>query len=160
MPAKFKFYLQPLLDWRKRVADEKQREFASCRRALDDCSDELERLAGLGRRCAEQLAAAATGCAADLRLRDAHLRSVDAALARQRRRLCELQTACELARDELVAASRDRRVLERLSERRRQAFEAQEARRDELELDESNARSHDRDLRERPTRRRAESAAP
>ncbi len=160
MPAKFEFHLQPLLDWRERLAEEKQRDFAACRRALDDCDGELARLAELRRKCAGQLAAAATGRAADLRLRDRHLRFLDAALAEQRRRRSELQSACEHARSELLSADRERRVLERLKARRRLTFEAQEARREELELDESNARSHDRALRERQVRHRAESAAP
>jgi flagellar biosynthesis chaperone FliJ len=56
----------------------------------------------------------------------------------------ELNLACKRARDDLVAASRERRVVEKLKERRLRAFLAEEARRDELELDEANARCREK----------------
>jgi flagellar protein FliJ len=161
MPAKFQFPLQPLLDWRKRVEEEKQRDFAACRRAVDESARELDRLAAARWQCARQLAASARRRpAADLRLRDAHLRSLDVAIDDERRRRCDHEAALGRARAELITASRERRVIERLKERQWRLFEAEEARREELELDESNARNRERTLRKRLARRRAESAAP
>jgi hypothetical protein len=40
-------------------------------------------------------------------------------------------------------------VVEKIEARRRRVFEAQEARREELELDDGNARRHERALRKR-----------
>lgn len=141
MPARFDFRLAPLLDHRKRVEEAKQREFAACRRALDECRREIERLGGQRRRSMEQLGSSAgTHSAAELRLRDAHLRRVTLAISDERRRQGELSAVYERARDELIAASRERGVVEKLKERRLRAFEAEAARCEELELDEANAR--------------------
>jgi flagellar FliJ protein len=161
MPAKFEFRLQPLLDWRKRIEAEKQREFAACRRVLEECIAEIEWLRDARRRCGAALAAsAATRPATELRLHDAYLRAIDAALAQERRRRAKLESVWRRARDELIAATRGCRVIEKLKERLRGRLQAEEARRDELALDDANARRHERAVRERLAQRRAESAAP
>jgi flagellar FliJ protein len=161
MPATFRFSLEPLLDWRARIEEEKQRDFAACRRLLAECARELERLTGVHRECARQLAASVrANRVADLRLRDAHLRCLEAANAKERVRRTELQAACDRARAELIAASGERRVVEKLKERRRREFEAEALRRDEIELDESNARRHERAVRERLARRRVRKCGP
>jgi flagellar protein FliJ len=160
MPAGFEFRLQPLLDWRKRIEEEKQRSFAACRRKLDESRRRFEHLADARLAEANELADA-VWCrpAAELRLRDAHLRYLDGAIDAQRLRGAELEAVCSSVREELIVATRDRRVIEKLKERRREALEAEEARRDELELDEANARCYERAARERPAQRRAERAA-
>jgi flagellar protein FliJ len=161
MPRRFRFALQPLLEWRTQTEHEKQREFAARRRDLDECASELERLIDMRRHGMNQLAASARASpAVELRLRDAHLRGLVVAIEAARIRHAQLAAECERAREELIAASRERRVVERLRERRHRAFGAEEARRDELELDEANARSHERRLRERRASHQAESAAP
>jgi flagellar protein FliJ len=161
MPAKFQFSLEPLLEWRTRVEREKERDFAASRSLVGDCERELNALAESYRECATLLAASAhAGRSAELRLRDAHLRCLEAAMAKTHVRHRELQTACEAARGALVSASRERRIIEKLKERRQLEFSAEEARREELELDESNARQHERRARERLMAYRAESARP
>lgn len=160
MPARFEFRFQPLLDRRKCVEEEKQRKFAACWRAVEECRRELARLGDAHRRVARQLVETALRRPmADVRLREAYLRSVEAAVHDVRRRRGEAQTAWERAREELVSASRERRVIEKLKERRREAFEAERARREELELDESNARCYDRSVWKRLAARGAERAA-
>jgi flagellar protein FliJ len=160
MPAGFEFRLQPLLDRRKRVEEEKQGKCAACRRAVEESGRELARLDVAQRRTAKQLVETAlTRPVADVRLREAYLRSVEAAIHDVRRQRGEAETAWERAREELVSASRERRAIEKLKERRREAFEAERARREELELDESNARCYDRSVWKRQAARRAERAA-
>jgi flagellar protein FliJ len=161
MRRTFAFGLQPLLDLRARVEEEKQRDFAACRRALDASRHEVERLAKARQRCTKELAESARArSAVDLRLRDAHLRYLERAVDAQRRRAVELQADCERSRQELMAASRERRVIEKLKERQRILFEAEEARREELELEDANARRHERAARERRARAQAGRAAP
>ncbi len=160
MPAKFEFRLQPLLDQRRRVEEEKQRNFASSRRAVEESVRELARLGNVRRNSLKQLVETALRrVTADLGERDAHLRWVEAALDEARRRRGEVEIACRRAREELIAASRERRVIEKLKERRLRAFETERARREEFELDDFNARRYDRALRERLTSRGAERAA-
>jgi flagellar protein FliJ len=145
MPARFDFRLAPLLDHRKRVEEEKQREFAACRCSVDECRREIERLGGQRRRAMQQLAGSAgTQSAAELRLRDAHLRRVELAISGERLRQGEVCAIYERTRDELIVASRERRVVEKLKERRLRAFEAEAARYEELELDEANARRREK----------------
>jgi flagellar protein FliJ len=126
MPAKFHFGLQPLLDLRKRIEEAKQEAFATKRREVDRHSHEVERLS------------AALACAAKGSRSPALPAYLDAAIGAQRRRVGELEAALEVARQELIGASRERRVIEKLCERRRREFEELRARREERELEEAN----------------------
>jgi len=149
--SKFRFALQAVLDARQRVEDEKKRDLAERRRALDAVDAEIDRITSARERCMAELAASAhTAPVLDLRVRDAHLRRLDAAFAEATLARGDAFAAWESARDAFIAARRARGTLERLKERRRRAFDAEEARREELELDESN---------ERQRRQRAGSAA-
>ncbi|HEY6449156.1 MAG TPA: flagellar export protein FliJ [Candidatus Cybelea sp.] len=160
MPPKFEFRLQPLLDRRKIVEEEKQGNFAACRRSVDDCARELARLGDTRRHFLKQLVETALRCpTADILLRHAHLRCVEVAIDDARHRHLEAEANLEGARQELISASRERRLLEKLKEHRRWAFEADQARREERELDESNARCYDRSISKRLATRRAEGAA-
>jgi flagellar biosynthesis chaperone FliJ len=128
MARAFRFSLQPLLDRRAEIENEYRRQVAAARGALDEARGALERL----------MAAVAAKP------------YLDAAIAAQLRRIAELQGGLERKRRDLVAAARERKVIEKLRERRRRAFEAEEARREELELDETNARCRENGARDRP----------
>jgi flagellar export protein FliJ len=145
MAAQFRFTLQAVLDARQRVEDEKLQELATRRRALDGAARELEHIARARDRCMSELAASAfTSGALHFRVRDAYLRRLDVVLAQEFRAHRELLAAWKCACDALITARRARRTLEVLKDRRVRAFQAEEARREELELDESNARAYDR----------------
>ncbi len=160
MPPKFEFRLAPLLDRRKIVEEEKQGNFAACRRAVDECARELARLGDSRHRSLKQLVETALKCPTpDLLLRHAHLRGVEVAIDDARLRHREAVAGLKRARQELISASRERRLIERLKEHRKRAFEAGQARREERELDESNARCYDRSVSKRLATRRAEGAA-
>ena len=162
--GRFTFNLQPLLELRKGVEEAKQRDLDACRRSVDEACCERDRLLESRRIAAGALHAAvleSTGSpSAELRARDAHLRHLDGAIAAQHARCDRLYATYERAREELVAAHRDWRVVDALRERRRGVFEAEEARREQLELDENNARRHERVVRERLAMRPLERAAP
>jgi flagellar FliJ protein len=160
MARTFHFTLEPLLEHRKRIEEAKQRELASRRRAVEACARELEQLAATRRRCLGGLGASVGDVpTSDLRLRDEYLRAIDAASVTADNRRAELEAACRNARDEFATAARNRRALETLKERRRRIFEAEAARREEMELDESNARYHERVGRQRHALHPHESAA-
>ena len=59
--------------------------------------------------------------------------------------------AVSVARDALVKASKDRKAIDRLRERRLQEHEAQERRFEQRDLDDANARLYGRNLREGAT---------
>jgi|HubBroStandDraft_6_1064221.scaffolds.fasta_scaffold89576_4 flagellar FliJ protein len=138
--ARFVFPLQPLLEARLRKEEEKQRAFASAKAARNENERDLGRLAGalrVGGRALHECAM--TGSTASLRLYDAHLHYLEGAVQSREKISAESAPAFDRAASELYAANRERRVIEKLKERRLQEFEREEARRDELELDEANA---------------------
>src|SRR5579863_768496 len=118
---RFVFGLQPLLEVRLREEGEKLRALARARETRDAIVCTLER------------------CTLAPRL-DAHLRFWDAGTATHRRRLYESERAIARAAQELLEVNRARRALEMLKERRREAFEREEQRRDEREIEEANER--------------------
>jgi len=134
MARAFRFSLQPLLDRKAAIENEHRGQVAAARRALDEARAALEGL----------MAAVAAQP------------YLDGTVAAQLRRIAELQGDLERKRHDLVAAARERKVIEHLRERRRRAFEAEEAQREELELDESNARCHERATRDRPQHSRTQ----
>jgi|SRR5580700_3661109 flagellar FliJ protein len=143
MAARFQFHLQPLLESRERTEREKKRIFEVCRQAAETHGGTLRRFAGARKQCASALPEIVrTGSARDVALYDGHLRALDRAIERENRRGAQLESGCAQAREELAAANRERRVIEKLRERHRRAFEAAEVRREELEIDEGNARLH------------------
>jgi flagellar protein FliJ len=148
--AGFVFRLEPLLDARKRVEEEKRRNLAARRYSLERCLGEQDRFVVARDACIAALYdAVRTRPARDLRALDRHLRYLCAAETATRSHETELAESFERARDELILANRERRVVEKIKARRRRAFEAQAARREELELDDGNARRHERALRKR-----------
>jgi flagellar protein FliJ len=139
--ARFVFPLQPLLDERRRKEEAKQLAFVRVKAARDERSRELDRLAVALRARGRALhECAMTGSTAKLRLYDTNLRYLERALQSLEKGGAETSAAFDRAAAELLDANRERRLIEKLKERRLQAFEREEARRDELELDEANAR--------------------
>ncbi len=124
----FHFRLQALLERRRWVEEEKRQRCAQRRGERDEALRAGDRLSSaLSRRA--------------MRTSDAgSLAILEAGIAAQQRRAVEAQVSLATARDELIVASRERRVIEKLRERRRRAYEYEEARRDELEIEEANSR--------------------
>jgi flagellar export protein FliJ len=148
--ARFAFRLEPLLDARKRAEEERRRNLAACRNSLERCLEKRRRFAAARDACIVALFdAARTRPVRDLRAFDRHLHYLCAAETTTRSQERDLAKSFELARDELTVANRERRVVEKIKARERRVFEVQEARREELELDDGNARRHERALRKR-----------
>lgn len=130
--AQFHFRLQPLLDGRRRAEEQKLHRYAVRKRERDDALSARDRLvSALARRAVRSSEAG-------------WLASLDAGVAAQQRRAADAQAALENARGELAAAARERSVLEKLRERRLRAHADEEARREELEIEEANARRRPR----------------
>jgi flagellar export protein FliJ len=127
MPAEFRFSLQPLLDRRRRLEEEKEHAYVAL---WSEINTNLRDIARLNEALRE---GTRTSRASDLAY-------VDAAIAAQRHRGTQLEAALERAREALTIASRERRAIEKLLERRRSTYEADCARREEIEIDEANAR--------------------
>ncbi len=142
---KFRFALQPVLQQRERVEDQKQQVVAQRKRAVDQAEAELKRLNEEFRESALALRSKHKGFdAEELRLHYAHLQFLDRTIVAQIAVVAERRVALDRARQELLEASKDRKVVEKLKERRREAFVAEEARVEQNELDDGNARRYGR----------------
>jgi flagellar protein FliJ len=139
---KFTFGLQPVLDHRKRLEDEKQLILAEKKRAHDQALSELDRLNGEFRKHAEMLrlrhAELETG---ELQSLYAHLQFLDRCTVAQIRIVAERRVAVDRARADLLVASKEKKIVEKLKERRREAFVVEAQRVEQKELDDANARS-------------------
>jgi flagellar export protein FliJ len=143
---RFERRLQPLLEVRSRERDEKRRIFVRRRSELDAELVRCERLTYALQMRTAALWTSGRSLALDLRQYDDHLSFLERSIAARSRFAEGLRSERDRAGVELVAASRACRVLEMLEERRRRAFAWNEARLEELELDEANARAANRRL--------------
>jgi flagellar protein FliJ len=142
---RFRFTLQPVLDQRKRVEDEKQVVVAARKRELDQAEAELTRLNEEFRMHTTALSAGhARYETRELQGTYAHLAFLDRCIVAQIRVVAERRVALDRARNDLLAASREKKVVEKLKERRREAFVLEEQRIEQNELDDSNARRYGR----------------
>lgn len=145
MAKRFRFTLQPVLEHRERIEDEKQQVVAQKQRHFDAAQAELNRLNDEFRRHSALLRdqhRAFDG--EELRMHYAHLQYLDRVIIAQIRVVAERRVALDRARAELLEASKDRKVVEKLKERRRETHAAEAQRVEQNELDDSNARRHGR----------------
>jgi flagellar FliJ protein len=144
---KFKFSLQPVLEHRERIEDKKQQLVAQKKRALDDAERELARLNEEFRSTTARLRSEHRKLDGEkLRSHYAHLQFLDRAIAAQIRVVAERRVELDRARADLVTASKERKVVEKLKDRRREAHDAEEQRIEQNELDDGNARRFGRTL--------------
>ena len=142
---KFKFALQPVLDHRKRTEDEKQLVVATRKRALDQAEAELARLNEEFRLHAQRLRDEHGKLdTSELQAIYAHLQFIDRCTVAQHKVVVERRLALDRARAELLAASKEKKVVEKLKERRKESFELEEQRVEQKELDDGNARRYGR----------------
>lgn len=127
MARPFRFRLQPLLDLRRRAEQQKRHAYELARRRRDENLSDLDSFYRmLGDRVRQ------SGNAVELA-------QLDALITARRRLTQSVDAALERARGELVEASRERRVLDKLRERRKRAYDVEQARCEEMEIDEGNA---------------------
>jgi flagellar protein FliJ len=144
---RFHFVLQPVLDQRQRIEDEKQMVAAQKKRAVDEAEKELRRLNEEFRVNADILRINhAKLDSEELRLTYAHLQFLDRSIVAQIKVVAERRVAFEKARAELLVASKDRKAVEKLKERRREAHDTEAARVEQNEIDDGNARRYGRTL--------------
>ncbi len=145
MARRFRFRLQPVMEHRQRIEDEKKQVVALRLRAHVEACAELDRLDEAFR--AGSLAIREGHAALDaeaLRLHYSHLQFLDRSIDAQIKLVAERLAALNRARAELLTAQRARKVVERLRERRAEAHRAEEFAIEQRELDDANARAHGR----------------
>lgn len=138
---KFKFALEPVLDHRERIEDEKQQVLAERARELKAAEDELARLNGEFKRYSIVLREDhASLSSEELRRHYAHLEYLDRCMTMQHGIIFQRRAAVERARADLVEASKDRKVIEKLKDRRLEEHHALQAAQEQKDLDDTNNR--------------------
>jgi len=142
---RFRFRLDPVLGQRERVETERAGEHA--RTLADQLAAQQTHDALLERRHALRAQLTADHATFDvetLRATYAHLDYLDRALAASQQRVNACVAATERARQRLVVAAKDRKVLATLKDRRRESFDRDVALAEQRELDDANARAYER----------------
>ncbi|MFW5866936.1 MAG: flagellar export protein FliJ [Armatimonadota bacterium] len=144
---RYEFPLQTALELRNREEELAQRRLARAQRAVRERSAHLERTRQRHDAMVSALRGSSAGAGAtvalgeiehtSLVLTDLRRRMID-----QQRRLQEAERECEMRRAELVEASRARRTLDRLSERREAEHLRAEILREQRELNEAAVSRH------------------
>jgi flagellar FliJ protein len=145
VPKRFSFSLQPVLDHRQRIEDEKKQTVALRQRASDEAKAELDRLNAEFREYSVLIRAQhKTFDAESLRAHYGHLHFINRVIDAQIRVLAERRAALDRARQDLIAAQKGRKVVDKLKDRRKAAYAAEEMRIEQSELDDANARAYGR----------------
>lgn len=145
MATRFRFTLTPVLELRERVERERAADHAmalaeqlTAERRRDELCERRDALR-------DDLVREHGGLdVTTLRATYAHLDYLDRGIIEADAEIVTRRAATEGARLALVAAAKDRKVLETLRDRRREAHDAEVALADQRDLDDLNARSFDR----------------
>jgi flagellar protein FliJ len=143
--TRFRFRLEPVLDHRERIERERAAEHARKLAEQLEAQRVLDEL--IARRDATRAKLTREHTTIDatmLRAAYAHLEYLDRAIIATQRRVDACADETERARLDLVGAAKDRKVLETLKDRRREAFELDAALADQREMDDLNARLFER----------------
>ncbi|MHB8147226.1 MAG: flagellar export protein FliJ [Vulcanimicrobiaceae bacterium] len=149
MSRRFRFPLQPLLEHRGRIEDQKQQAVALRQIAHDEARRDLDRLDREFRESSSRLRTEHKRYdLEELRLHYAHIQFLDRAIVAQIRVVAERRTELDRSREELLAASKERKIVEKLKERRRATYVGEEVRMEQNELDDGNARQYGRRIQQ------------
>jgi flagellar FliJ protein len=138
---KFKFNLEPVRDLRQRIEEEKQQILGERERELQAAENELAHLNSEFKRYSAALRHGHKSLTSDeLRSHYAHLEYLDRCITMQHGVVLQRRTAVERARADLVEASKERKVIEKLKDKRLEEHRALEAVIEQKELDDANNR--------------------
>ncbi|TAM74120.1 flagellar export protein FliJ [bacterium] len=146
---RFTFALQPVLDVRERHERERMQRLAEAQMVLQRAEEHLAALKQ--ERDAEVLTVRERHGQLELEELQAyygHLEHMATEIALQRERVAAACSQVDTARAELVAASTEKKVVERLRERRYESFRNEERLAEQRQVDDDNARVESR-VRER-----------
>ena len=135
---KFQFGLDRVLDYRQRILEGRQNEYATATRRVQEQQARLdavqERYQGLNNRFREEAAAGIT--IADAMSYENGLRVLEREIARETQTLQRLEQEAKEKRQRMLQAYMDATVLERLKEKQRDAYQKEVQKRDEQFIEE------------------------
>lgn len=135
---KFQFGLDSVLDYRQQVLEGRQNEYAKALQKVQEQQDRLDdaqaRYQELNRRFREE---AALGISiSDAQGFEMGLRVLEMEIAREAKRLRELEAEAEQLRAKVLEAHQDAAILERLKEKKKDAYQKELQKQDERFIDE------------------------
>ena len=135
---KFQFGLDRVLDYRQRILEGRQNEYATATRRVQEQQAKLDAVQGryqsLNNRFREEAAAGIT--IADAMSYENGLRVLEREIARETQTLQRLEQEAKEKRQRMLQAYMDATVLERLKEKQRDAYEKEVQKRDEQFIEE------------------------
>lgn len=154
MAARYRFRLEPVLRVRRRKEDILKGELASLKRACEMEKAVIEGLMEARDGSFDELASLTRGEQSSeldlvqVALYEAYLLGLGRSIEQETQRLDELNSKAELKLEEVVKASKDKKIVERLKEKGYQAYMREAARVEQNELDEvgTTQRRHRREL--------------
>lgn len=141
--ARFVFHLEGVLRQRKQVERDRQRVLAERLAIVARLSAELREMDAQVQRAVEDIRQNRLTGPIDLSFLAAHRRytqSMQRRAVEQARRIVSAQQSADAARAELAEAARQRKVIEKLKERRFSLWKAEQDRKEMAELDEIGMR--------------------
>jgi flagellar FliJ protein len=142
---RFRFRLQTVLDHRDRIERDKKRLLAVAQRALNEAEERLAAMRADYERTGEELRVKhAELDAMELYNYYAHMDFVLRAIRDVETQVAALALEVEHAKGVLLAARRDKQILEKLKERRRATFENEQAAAELKAIDDLNSRREGR----------------
>ena len=143
--ARFQFRLAPVLRYRERIEEEKKQLLAAAQRTLAEAEARRQALRRRREALARELVSRHRKLDAEtLRLTYAHLDFLAREINAADWDVSNCTKAVDVARDVLVRATKDRKILDRLRDRKKTAFEREEARIENHQLDDANSRYYAR----------------
>lgn len=141
--ARFVFRLAPVLRHRERIEEQKKTLLAAAQRTLAEAEERRQQLRDRREALAAELIAEHKKLDVEtLRLTYAHLDFLAREITAADWHVANCVRAVDQAREALVRATKDRKVLDRLRERQKEAWESEQMRIEQNELDEANARRY------------------
>ena len=143
--ARFVFRLAPVLRQRERIEEQKKQLLAAAVRALVDAEAKRDQLKARRETLARELIAEHRNLDAEgLRLAYAHLDFLAREITAADYLVMSRTREVNLAREILVRATKDRKILDRLRERQKEAYDLEQLRIEQRELDDANSRRYER----------------
>ena len=141
--ARFVFRLAPVLRHRERIEDQKKQLLAEAQRVLAEAEAQRQRLRDKRENLARELIAEHRKLDGEaLRLAYGHLDFLAREITAADWNVANCARAVDEARVVLVRATKDRKILDRLRERQREVFNIEQARLEQRDLDDANARHY------------------
>ena len=145
MSKRFRFALEPVLEHRKRIEAERQKDLAGALLALEEAYQSLRALHEGFRKHSTILRDDHTSFDVErLRLHYAHLEFLDRAIVVAEGVVTQRKAEVEKARHCLLDAAKEKKALEKLKGRRQDAHALAQTRAEQKEMDDNNARRYAR----------------